>query len=59
MAIFETTDPRQADRCVKAQHGNKKITETFGHITITGKVQSVAEDLQSSPRRWTVTIIPN
>jgi len=62
MTMHDTTDPYLVDRCSKALRDNKKIAENFdtptGQTTITGKVQSVALDLQSSPKRWTITIIP-
>lgn len=60
--MFDTTNDHLANRCIKAQRENKKITEYFetpaGQITITGKVQSVMKDCQSSPTHWTITIIP-
>jgi hypothetical protein len=60
MAIFQTIDPLQASRCEKSMRG-KKITETFdtagGLATITGRIQSVSLDLQSSPKRWTIAIL--
>jgi hypothetical protein len=61
MAMFKTTDMRLVDHCIKAMSKNTNITETFrtqtGATTITGKVQSVIEDRQTSSRCWTITII--
>jgi hypothetical protein len=60
MAIYETIDRQQANRCEKAQRENKKITEVFetpaGPSTIAGKIQSVVMNLQSYPQRWMITV---
>jgi hypothetical protein len=55
-----TEDKDQADRCVRACQAGTTITETFvGGIKVTGRVQSVVENLDSSPKNWRVTFFPS
>jgi hypothetical protein len=54
---FRTIDKDQADRCTKACATRTTITETFGSVVVTGEVQSVVDNRDSSPRNWSVTFI--
>jgi hypothetical protein len=54
-----TEDKDQANRCVRACQAGTAITETFvDGIKITGRVQSVVENLDSSPKNWRITFFP-
>lgn len=50
-----TIDKNQAERCMKAIAPQTTITETFGAVTVTGKVQSVVDNRDATPRNWSIT----
>ena len=52
-----TIDKSQAERCIKANIHRMTITETFGSVTVTGKVQSVVDNRDAIPRNWSITFI--
>jgi hypothetical protein len=52
-----TEDKSQAERCARAIVGRTTISETFGAITVTGKVHSVVDHFDAEPRHWSVTFI--
>jgi hypothetical protein len=54
-----TKDRDQADRCVRACQAGTTITETFpSGATVTGRVQTVVENLDAVPKTWSVTFFP-
>jgi len=54
-----TKDKDQADRCLRACQAGTTITETFvGGIKVTGRVQSVVDNVDASPRNWHITFFP-
>jgi hypothetical protein len=54
---FYTIDKSQAERCIKASVDRTTISETFGTVTVTGKVQSVVDNRDATPRNWSITFI--
>jgi hypothetical protein len=57
MAPFRTTDKSQAERCLKACVAQSTITEVFDAVSVTGKVQSVVDNRDATPRNWSITFI--
>jgi hypothetical protein len=57
MHRFETTDIKQVRRLRIAQFNGRSATFSHGGTTVTGLVQSVAEQKSSVPARWTITIV--
>jgi hypothetical protein len=57
MHSFETTDIKQVRRFRIAQFNGRLATFSRGGNTVTGLVQSVAEQKSSVPARWTITIV--
>lgn len=52
-----TIDRSQAERCIKACVDRTIISEAFGHLTVTGKVQSVVDNRDATPRSWSITFV--
>ncbi|WFU25180.1 hypothetical protein QA649_02725 [Bradyrhizobium sp. CB1717] len=58
MFTYETADQKEVRRFRIAQFNGRMATVKSGESTVTGFVRSVLEQ-ESSPPRWTITIIPN
>ncbi|UWU77306.1 hypothetical protein N2603_02180 [Bradyrhizobium huanghuaihaiense] len=58
MFTYETADQNEVRRFRIAQFNGRMATVKSGESTVTGFVRSVLEQ-ESSPPRWTITIIPN
>ncbi|WP_439372472.1 hypothetical protein ACRQ5Q_02160 [Bradyrhizobium sp. PMVTL-01] len=58
MFTYETADQKEVRRFRIAQFNGRMATVKSGDSTVTGFVRSVLEQ-ESSPPRWTITIIPN
>ena len=55
MRVIETKDPREAQRCRRAQYSGLASTSTLNGSTVRGVVRSVREETGAL---WVVTIIP-
>jgi hypothetical protein len=56
MAIYQTSDGRQVQRCKDAQEEQEAIYEYFGDVVVKGFVQSVEES--DDGQAWRITIVP-
>jgi len=59
MFTFETTCHKEVRRFRIAQFNGRTATVRSCGSSVTGHVRSVSESKSGSPRRWTITIIPN
>lgn len=57
MFTYETADQKEVRRFRIAQFNGRLATVTSGESTVTGIVRSVLEQ-ETSPPRWTITIVP-
>jgi len=58
MFTFETTDQKEVRRFRIAQFNGRTATIRSGGTAVTGHVRSVLET-NTSPARWTITIVPS